>query len=236
MVGDADRSARRCQRSAAARPAVDAYLAAVLLHLALIAAALRDPGGAAAARRGDHRRAEPVLATAVSRARWALSHLLIALAGTAAVLPPPAPAGLATRSAGDAGQLPRCSAPRSPRCPPPGCSPALAALLFGVLPQASAAAWGVLAACLIVGELGRCSSLPAGRRSTSRPSPTRRACRAATSRRRRSGWRRSPPRSPAGRDSPASGGATWPEVQPCQRCVKVALACVGHARLPRRHP
>ena len=102
---------------------VDAYLAAVIGILGIasagyaVAAVLRLHG------EETGRRAEPVLATAVGRVRWAGSHLLVAAGGSAGLL---LAGGLATAlgdgltSGGLAVQLPRLAGAGSRRFRPPG--------------------------------------------------------------------------------------------------------------------
>ncbi|MFC4021072.1 ABC transporter permease [Micromonospora sp. GCM10011542] len=102
-------------------------------------------------------RAEPLLATAVSRTRWLAAHLFFALLGPAVVL---AVAGLTTGlayglSIGDVGgQLPRLLGAGLAQVPAAWVLAALAALLVGLLPRFSAAAWAALAGCLLLGQLG----------------------------------------------------------------------------------
>ena len=68
-------------------------------------------------------RAEPVLATAVGRVRWAMSHVVIALAGTTLLMVlAGAGAGLVRGvQTGDAGRPAAWLPPRSCSCPRPGC-------------------------------------------------------------------------------------------------------------------
>ncbi|WP_030486210.1 ABC transporter permease [Micromonospora chokoriensis] len=102
-------------------------------------------------------RAEPLLATAVSRSRWLVAHLIFALLGPAVVL---AVAGLATGlayglSVGDVGrELPRLLGAGLAQVPAAWVLAGLAALLVGWLPRLSGVAWAVLAACLLLGQLG----------------------------------------------------------------------------------
>ncbi|MEV4479824.1 ABC transporter permease [Micromonospora coxensis] len=102
-------------------------------------------------------RAEPLLATAVHRSRWLASHLLFALAGPVVVL---AVAGFAVGvtyglSVGDVpGQLPRMVGVGLAQVPAAWVLAGLAVLLYGVLPRFAPVAWGALAACVLLGQLG----------------------------------------------------------------------------------
>ncbi|MEV2268298.1 ABC transporter permease [Nonomuraea africana] len=103
-------------------------------------------------------RAEPVLATAVPRWRWAAGHLALALAGTTLIL---AAGGLGAGLAhglrvGDvSGQLPRLLAAALAQAPAAWVLAGLAMLLFGALPRLTGLAWAALLACVLLGELGQ---------------------------------------------------------------------------------
>ncbi|HEY3035461.1 MAG TPA: ABC transporter permease, partial [Streptosporangiaceae bacterium] len=102
-------------------------------------------------------RAEPVLATAVGRLRWAGNHLLFSLLGPAAAL---ATAGLAAGlthglNTGDVGrELPRVVAAAMLQLPAVWVMAAIAVMLLGLLPRFVAASWGALAMCLVLGLVG----------------------------------------------------------------------------------
>ena len=86
MIGDSPDVRDALARLGGTDSLADAYLAATFGILALIAAGYAVQ--AVLRLRGEETggRAEPLLATAVSRTAWALSHTAIALAGTAALL------------------------------------------------------------------------------------------------------------------------------------------------------
>ena len=141
---------------------VDQYFAVSMLMMALIGtgfavqAALRLRGEETAGH------AEPLLATGLSRRRWAASHLTVALTGTVLVLGANGlGAGIADAiNAGDAGRLPRLVAASLVAAPAVWVLVGVAAALFGLLPRAAAAAWGALGACVLLGFLGPLLSLP----------------------------------------------------------------------------
>jgi ABC-2 type transport system permease protein len=138
----------------------NAYLAALMLLGGLVAAAyatsviLRLRGEET----GDQ--AEPVLATATGRVRWALGHIAIAVAGTALLL---AVAGVATGlgyglRAGSAGtQVARMTGAAMGQLPSALVLAAVAVLLFGLAPRAAVAgAWtavGLVVAIALFGQV-----------------------------------------------------------------------------------
>ncbi|NJP93146.1 hypothetical protein HCN51_27495 [Nonomuraea sp. FMUSA5-5] len=102
-------------------------------------------------------RAEPVLATAVARRRWILSHLVMALGGSAVVL---ASGGLAAgiahglRIGGPVGQGGRMLGAALVQVPATWTLAGIAMLLFGLLPRLTALAWAALLAFALLGQLG----------------------------------------------------------------------------------
>jgi ABC-2 type transport system permease protein len=139
------------------REIVDAYLALTMGTLGLMAAVA---GVQAAMRlRGEEAggRAEPVLATAVGRFRWALGHVAVAAAGPAALL---ATGGLAAglvhgaRTGDVAGEAPRVLAAALVQLPAAWVLAALAVGLWGVAPRLAPASWAALVAALLLGQLG----------------------------------------------------------------------------------
>jgi ABC-2 type transport system permease protein len=102
-------------------------------------------------------RAEPVLATAVGRLRWAGSHLVFALAGPAVVLAvlglgAGLTYGLTVHDVG--GQLPRVLAGALVQLPAVWLLSGVALALFGALPDATWGAWAALAICALLGLVG----------------------------------------------------------------------------------
>ena len=156
VIGDSPDVLDALKRLGGTDSLTDAYLAATFGILALIAAGYAVQ--AVLRLRGEETagRAEPLLATAVSRAQWALSHTVIALAGTAVLM---ATAGLTAGVAhaaqtGDVGQLPRLLGAALAQVPAAWVLAGVALTLFGLAPRATTAAWGVLALCLALAELG----------------------------------------------------------------------------------
>jgi ABC-2 type transport system permease protein len=136
---------------------VDAYLAATVAVLGMLASVY---AAAAALRlRGEEteQRAEPVLAGAAGRVRWAGSHLVFAAGGPVLLL---AAAGLAaglTRAAGTGdpgGTVARLFGSALAQVPAAWVVGGITALLFGVAPRLAAAAWAVLVVFVFLGEFG----------------------------------------------------------------------------------
>jgi ABC-2 type transport system permease protein len=101
-------------------------------------------------------RAEPVLATAVGRVRWAWSHIVIALLGTAVVI---VAAGLSAglsyaAQTGHSSDFARVFAAAIVRLPAAWVLVGIAAAAFGLAPRATAVAWAALVVFLLIGEFG----------------------------------------------------------------------------------
>ncbi|KAB1944114.1 ABC transporter permease [Micromonospora sp. ALFpr18c] len=135
----------------------EAYLGSTLSLTALAAAGYGIQAALRARAEETAGRAEPLLATAVSRTRWLAAHLVFALLGPVLVL---AVTGLATGlayglSVGDVGgEVPRLLGVGLAQVPAAWVLAGLAALLVGWLPRLSSVAWAVLAGCLLLGQLG----------------------------------------------------------------------------------
>ncbi len=140
----------------------DAFPAAMAGLFGLVAAAYAVAATLRLRTEETSERAEPVLATAVGRIRWALSHLVIAVVGTGVLL---AAAGLSCGVAdalrtGDAGQVPRLFGPAMAQLPAAWLFVGIAIALFGYLPRLDVAAWAALLAFLLLGQLGPLLRLP----------------------------------------------------------------------------
>ncbi|WP_309059246.1 ABC transporter permease [Streptomyces sp.] len=107
-------------------------------------------------------RAEPLLATGLSRARWAGGHLAVAMGGGTFVL---LLAGLGfgvsgAASTGDGGLLPELAGAALAYAPALWVTVGVAVVLFGWFPRASAAAWAVPVYAFVVGYLGQILRFP----------------------------------------------------------------------------
>jgi ABC-2 type transport system permease protein len=137
----------------------NAYLAALMLLAGLVAAAYaisvvlrlrtEETGGTA----------EPVLATATSRIRWAASHMAVAVAGAALLLAVAGVAaglgyGLRTGSAGT--EVARMTGAALAQLPPVLVLAAIAVLVFGLWPGAAGpAAWSALGLVVLINLFGQ---------------------------------------------------------------------------------
>jgi len=101
-------------------------------------------------------RAEPVLAGAVSRTRWVLSHLSVALVGTAVLLAVAGlTAGLAHASqTGDPDQIGRVLGSAMVQVPGAWVLTGIVVLVFGYAPRLVVLGWVALVTFLLLGELG----------------------------------------------------------------------------------
>ena len=129
-------------------------------------------------------RAEPLLATGVTRTRWLASHVIIALFGTAAlVLIGGLGSGISSgASLGNMGhQLPRMLAAAAVQLPAIWLVTALVVILFGAFPHLVTAGWGIFGAFLLLGQFGALFNFPQSLMNISAPTPTPPASPAATS-------------------------------------------------------
>ncbi len=136
---------------------VDVYLASIIAIIALFSAIYVVQATLRLRAEETEFRAEPVLATPVSRFAWVGSHVLFATAGTAVVL---AAAGLGAglvhgARVGDVGgQAVRLVGAALTHVPAVWVVAGLALVLFAVVPKLSSASWAVIVVFLVLGQLG----------------------------------------------------------------------------------
>jgi ABC-2 type transport system permease protein len=100
-------------------------------------------------------RAEPLLATATSRVRWALSHIGFALIGSTILLVVAGlAAGLSYASATDFGQFGRVFGAAIAQLPSAWVLTGIVVAVFGVLPEWSVAGWVALSVFVVIGFIG----------------------------------------------------------------------------------
>ncbi|MFI5839736.1 ABC transporter permease [Catenuloplanes sp. NPDC051500] len=135
----------------------DAFLASTIAIMGLIASAFGIQAALRLRAEEESGRAEPLLATGVSRVGLLGSHLLFALLGPAvALLAHGLTSGFVFGAAtGDvAGQIARMVGAAAAQLPAVWLVTAIAVALFGLLPRLAAVAWGILVACLLLGQVG----------------------------------------------------------------------------------
>ncbi|WP_250400950.1 ABC transporter permease [Streptomyces cellostaticus] len=156
LVRDNDSARRIVERMGGRSGLTDAFLASTTGMLGLIAAlyvvasVLRLHGEETSGR------AEPVLACAVGRLRWAASHLTIAFGGSALIM---TLAGLGFAVGRGEEVLPVLGACLV-QLPAVWVVGAVAVLLYGLTPRLAPAAWGVAVAVLLIGWVGPALDAP----------------------------------------------------------------------------
>ena len=141
---------------------IDSYFATSFRVMALVATGFAIQSALRLRSEEAATRAEPVLATPISRWRWATSHLSVAVSGSVVLL---AIAGLATgvtyaAAGGPWSGVPRLLGAAVVYAPAMWLMIGIALAVFGFAPRWVDIAWGVLAACLVVGLLGPVLRLP----------------------------------------------------------------------------
>jgi len=141
----------------------DAFITIVFSFLAVVAAAMAISATLRLHQEESNLRGETVLAGAVGRIRWAASHILVAIAGSAvAILAAGLVAGLSYGIAsGDVGgRLPAVLTVAALQLPAIWMLVAVTVALFGLVPRFTPVAWGVLVAFIALYLLGSLAGLP----------------------------------------------------------------------------
>jgi polyether ionophore transport system permease protein len=140
----------------------ESFGSVIMSFLAIITAAFSVTAVLRARSEETGGRAEPVLATGVSRARWAGSHLVMSLAGgTLVMLLGGVGFGIAgAASADDGGLLWSLTGAALAYAPALWVTSGIALVLFGWLPRFAAAAWAVPAYSFFVVYLGELIEMP----------------------------------------------------------------------------
>jgi ABC-2 type transport system permease protein len=139
------------------------YLGTAFMILGIIAAAYAISATLRLHEEETSQRAEPTLAGAVSRTRWALGHLLFAVLGPAvALLGSGLLAGIIYGTAVDdlGTQLPKVLGAAAVQLPAAWLMSGIAMACFGVAPRYCPAAWGVLSGLVAIYVLGSTGSGP----------------------------------------------------------------------------
>ncbi|XRQ11965.1 ABC transporter permease [Actinomadura welshii] len=135
----------------------DAFFASAMSILGLIAAAYAVSATLRMRTEEADRRAEPLLATAATRLRWASSHLVFALLGPAAAMAVAGAAAGLTHglNVGDPGrELPRVLGAALAQLPAVWLVAAIALALFGLAPRFTGAVWAAVGLFTVVSMFG----------------------------------------------------------------------------------
>lgn len=141
----------------------DAYLATVFGIAGVLAAGYAIAAVLRLRTEETALRAELVLATAVSRLRWAASHVMVAVGGTVVLL---AIAGVGSgithglQARGVGHEVPRLAAAGLANAPAALVLAGLALALFGAVPRAVSVAWGALVVAMLIAQIGPALKLP----------------------------------------------------------------------------
>jgi len=143
----------------------DAFLSAEMGMLGLLASGFGIQAALRLRSEETALRAEPLLATGITRYRWLGSHVVIALVGTGVLmLLGGVGAGISSgASLGNMGrQVPRMLAAAVVQLPAIWVVTALVVVLFGLAPKLVTVAWGLFGAFLLIGQFGPIFELPQG--------------------------------------------------------------------------
>ena len=142
---------------------VDAFVSAAVGILALVTSAYAIRAVLRLDVEEERVRAEPVLATATSRTRWAWSHVFFGILGPALIL---AVAGIVTgvtygAMVGAIGsQVPGVLGAAMVQLPAVWILTGAAMALYGLAPRYAGLSWGLLVWCLVLGQLGQILQFP----------------------------------------------------------------------------
>lgn len=162
FVGELSETLREWLEGVGGQTILDSWLAVIALMVAVTVAVFGVLAVLRPRSEENAGRAEPVLATAVSRPRWVGSHLAVALAGSALLL---ALAGLglgisASAALGDASVLPRMVGATLAYAPAVWLTVGLGVALFGLVPRATLLVWIVIVYSGLIGVFADLLGLP----------------------------------------------------------------------------
>jgi ABC-2 type transport system permease protein len=156
LVGDNEKTRDIIERMGGQSGVTDAFLATMVGMLGMVAALYIVSSVLRLGAEETSQRAEPVLAAAVGRLRWAAGHLAIAFGGAALIMVLGG-LGLGIGYGKNFGPvLGACLTQLAAVWVIGG----LAVLLFGVFPRAAVAAWAVAGIALLIGWIGPAFDLP----------------------------------------------------------------------------
>ncbi|MFL4905860.1 ABC transporter permease [Streptomyces sp. MMS24-I2-30] len=156
LVGDNQQARDLFERLGGQSGITDAFLASMVAIMGLVAALYVVSSVLRAHGEETSGRAEPVLAAAVGRLRWAAGHLTIAFGGVVLLMLLTG-LGFAAGYGKEAGPILGACLVQVPAVWVVG---GLAVLVYGVLPRGATAAWGVAGAVLLIGWVGPALDVP----------------------------------------------------------------------------
>ncbi|MFJ7996648.1 ABC transporter permease [Streptomyces sp. NPDC096310] len=156
LVGGNERTREIIQRMGGEQGLTDAFLATMVSLLGMVAALYAVASVLRLGAEETGGRAEPVLAGAVGRLRWAAGHLLIAFGGAVLIML----LGGVGLFLGYGRDLPGILGACLVQLPAIWLLGAVAVLLYGAVPRAAAAAWAASGLTLALGWLGPALGLP----------------------------------------------------------------------------
>ncbi|MEU9338783.1 ABC transporter permease [Streptomyces sp. NPDC048290] len=156
LLGDNESARQIIERMGGQSGVTDAFLSAMVGMLGLIAALFIVSSVLRLHGEETSGRAEPLLAGAVGRLRWAAGHLLVAYGGSALIMLIAA-LGFAAGYGQDVGPLLAACLVQLPAIWLIG---SLAVLLHGISPSLAPVAWGVAGAVLLIGWIGPALNIP----------------------------------------------------------------------------
>ncbi|MFI7499074.1 ABC transporter permease [Streptomyces sp. NPDC049687] len=156
LVADNDRAREIFERMGGQSGLTEAFLAAMIGMLGLVATLYVVASVLRLYGEETKGWAEPVLACAVGRLRWAAGHLLIAFGGSALIMLL-AGLGFVAGHGKEAGPILAACLVQLPAVWVVG---GLAVLLYGTAPRLAPAAWGVAGAVLLIGWIGPALDVP----------------------------------------------------------------------------
>ncbi|MFE2261850.1 ABC transporter permease [Streptomyces griseosporeus] len=156
LVGDNEQAREIFERMGGQSGLTDAFLASMIGVMGLVAALFVVASVLRLHGEETSGRAEPVLACAVGRLRWASGHLLVAFAGVVWLMLLTG-LGFTAGYGGEAGPILAACLVQVPAVWVVG---GLAVLLYGLLPRAAVAAWAVAGAVLLLGWIGPALDVP----------------------------------------------------------------------------
>jgi ABC-2 type transport system permease protein len=156
LVGDNEQAKEIFARMGGQEGMTQAFLATMVGMLGMMAALYVVASILRLHSEETSQRAEPLLANRLGRLRWAAGHLVIAFGGAVAIMLVGG-LGLAVGYGDEFGAVLGAALVQVPAIWLLG---GLAVLLYGALPKAAPAAWGVVGACLLIGWIGPALDLP----------------------------------------------------------------------------